>query len=137
MGSKSDYAELAALDAILGQGFTKPATVYAALFTVTPSDTGGGTEATGGAYARVAITNNATNWPNAAAGAKSNGTKITFPISTGSGYSAGAPIVAWGLFDDPTAGNLLYWGAVTPNVPIASAGITPEFAVGDLALTED
>ena len=37
------------------------AAIYLALFTAMPSDSGGGTEVSGGSYARVAITNNATN----------------------------------------------------------------------------
>jgi len=84
-GSKSNYLENKVLDHVLGGGdYTRPATVYVALYTVAPSDTGGGTEVTGGSYARAAVTNNSTNWPAASGGEKSNGTEITFETATAS-----------------------------------------------------
>lgn len=50
------------LDLRYGSG--SPATLYAALLIAIPSGDGtGGTEFTGGTYARIAVTNNATNFP--------------------------------------------------------------------------
>lgn len=50
------------LDGKFGSG--TPATVYAALFVTIPNGDGtGGTEFTGGTYARIGITNNNTNFP--------------------------------------------------------------------------
>lgn len=70
MAGKSDYLELKILDGVLGgPDFVRPATSHVALYTVAPSDAGGGTEVSGGSYARAAVTNSATNWPAAAAGA--------------------------------------------------------------------
>jgi hypothetical protein len=107
--SKSDYMENKALDGRYGgPDFVRPATVYVGLFTATPSDAGGGTEVSGGAYARVAVTNNSTNFPAAASGSKSNGTAITFPTLTANAGTA----VAFGTFDASTAGNLMDWGAL-------------------------
>lgn len=106
-GSKSDYLENKILDHVLGGGdYTRPATVYVGLFTTAPSDTGGGTEVSGGSYARVAVTNNATNFPAASSGSKSNGTAITFPAATANWGT----VVAFGIFDASSGGNLLYWG---------------------------
>lgn len=134
MAGKSDYLEDEILDHILGGGdFTRPATVYVALFTVTPSDAGGGTEVSGNDYARVAVTNNATNWPAASGGAKANGTAITFPPANGGNWGT---VVAFGIFDASTAGNLLYWGAVSPNKAV-NDGDTASFAIGDIDITED
>ena len=135
MGSKSDYLENQLLDLVLGDGgtFSHPATVYVALYTVTPSDSGGGTEVTGGSYARVAVTNNATNFPDASGGAKANGTAITFPTPTANWGT----IVAFAILDASTAGNLLYWGAITPNKTVNNGDPAPSFAVGDLDITED
>lgn len=131
--SKSDYLENALLDHHLGgPDYTRPATVYVSLFTVTPSDSGGGTEVTGGSYARVSVTNNATNWPAASGGAKSNGADITFPTATASWGT----IVAFGIHDASTAGNLLRWGAVTPN-KVIDTGDTARFPTGDLDVSED
>ena len=133
MSGKSDFLELEILDHVLGNAaYTAPATVYVALFTAAPTDAGGGTEVTGGSYARAAVTNNATNFPAAAAGAKSNGTEIAFAAATASWGT----VVAFGVFDALTVGNLLYWGLVTPNKAVGN-GDTAKFAIGDLDFTED
>jgi hypothetical protein len=131
-GGKSDYLEQKLLDAVLGGAtFTSPATVHVALYTSSPSDSGGGTEVAGGSYARAAVTNNSTNWPAAVAGAKSNGTAISFPKPTGDWGT----VVAFGIHDHPTAGNLLYWGPLVAQV-VASTSPAPTFEVGDLTVTE-
>ena len=133
MSGKSDFLELEILDHVLGNAaYTAPGTVHIALFTATPSDSGGGTEVSGGAYARAAVTNNATNFPAAAAGAKSNGTEIAFDQATANWGT----VVAFGIFDAATAGNLLYWGPITPNKAVNN-GDTAKFAIGDLDVTED
>jgi len=52
MAGFSDYLEDKVLDHVFGgNSYTAPGALYVALFTVAPSDTGGGTEVTGGAYA--------------------------------------------------------------------------------------
>ncbi len=138
-GSKSDYLEAKLLDHVLGAtAYSAPATVYVALFTAAPTDAGGGTEvSTGGgsSYARVAVTNNTTNWPNASGTSpttKSNGTAITFPTA---GADWGT-IVAFGVFDASSAGNLLYWATLTVNKTV-STGDTANFAVGSIVISED
>lgn len=130
-GSKSDYLELKVLDHILGGGdYTRPATVYLALFTATPSDTGGGTECTGSNYARLAITNNATNWPAASAGSKKNGVYFLFPIPTGTWGT----VTAIGIFDAATSGNLLFWSTITSKS--VTTGVPVYFAVDSITITE-
>ena len=132
-GSKSDFLELELLDHVLGNAaYSAPATVYVALYTAAPTDAGGGTEVSGGSYARVAVTNNATNWPAAAAGAKANGTDITFPEATANW----GEVVAFAILDAESAGNFLYWADLTASKTINS-GDTAKFAVGDLDVTED
>jgi len=131
-GSKADYLENELLDHVLGNSaYTAPATVYVALYTVAPTDAGGGTEVTGGSYARVAVTNNATNWPAASGGAKSNGTAITFPTAT----ADWGTVVAMGILDAATGGNLLYWADLTASKTVNN-GDTASFAVGELDVTE-
>lgn len=133
MPGKSDYLENKVLDHILGGGdYTRPATVYIALFTVTPTDAGGGTEVTGGSYARSVVTNNATNFPAASGGAKSNGVAIAFPAAT----ADWGTVVAFGVFDASSAGNLLYYGPISPSRSVVN-GSTSSFAGGDLDFTED
>ena len=56
-GSASNYLENKLIDHSLGTTtFTKPTSVYLALYTVSPSDSSSGTEATGGSYVRKVIT---------------------------------------------------------------------------------
>ena len=132
-GSKSDYLENELLDHVLGGGdYSRPATVYVALYTTAPTDAGGGVEVSGGDYARVAVTNNSTNWPAASGGAKSNGTEITFPTATANW----GLVKAFAILDAATDGNFMYWGDLTTEKTI-NDGDTAKFAVGDLDVTED
>jgi len=132
-GSKSDYLENKQLDHVLGgPDYSRPATVHIALYTAAPTDAGGGTEVSGGSYARVAVTNNATNFPAAVAGAKANGTEITFPKATADWGLCGA----FAILDADSGGNFMYWGDLTDNKDVKN-GDTAKFAVGDLDITED
>lgn len=106
--------------------------MYVSLFTATPSDSGGGTEVTGGSYARVSVTNNTTNWPNASGGSKSNGADITFPTASGSWGT----VTQFGIHDASTAGNLLYWGDISPS-KVIGIGDTAKFATGQITITDD
>jgi hypothetical protein len=106
-GSKSDFLELELLDHVLGNAaYTAPANVFLALFTAAPSDSGGGTEVTGGSYARKSVTNNSTNFPAASGGSKNLAVSQSFVTPT----APWGTVVAFGLFDASTSGNLLYWG---------------------------
>jgi len=56
MSAMSDYLENKLVDHIFrGVSFTAPAALHVALFTAAPSDSGGGTEVSGGSYARAAL----------------------------------------------------------------------------------
>ena len=133
-GSFSDYLEAAVLNHVFGAtSYSPPGTLYIALFTAAPSDSGGGTEVSGGSYARVAVTNNTTNFPNASGTSptsKSNGTTITFPTASASWGT----VVAFGIFDASSGGNLIAWADLTSNKTIGS-GDTASFAVSSLAIT--
>lgn len=131
MSSFSDYLELELLDHVFGAAaYTAPATLYFALYTSAPSDTGGGTEVSGSNYSRVGVTNNATNFPAASSGSKSNGTVITFPTPSGS----------WGtvthmcILDASTAGNLLGWAPLTASQVVASGNVV-SYGVGTFIVT--
>jgi hypothetical protein len=118
MSGKSDYTAESILNWVTGRtAMPSLPTPYLALFTAAPtSDAGtGGTEVSGGSYARI-VASGSGIW--GAAGA-SSGTEpsvtpaaitnsaggITFATSTGSWGS----VLAWGLYDAVTAGNLLWW----------------------------
>ena len=125
-GNLTDYLENKLLDHFLGTtAYTSPAAVYVGLFTVAPSDAGGGTEVTGGSYARQAAT-----FTSAASGATSNDTNIDFtgmPATT---------TVAIGIFDDVASGNMLLYGTLTTN-KTTDAGDTLRIATGDLDISID
>lgn len=104
MAAISDYLEAALLNHVLrNTPYAQPATVYLALYTAAPSDAGGGTEVSGGGYARQAITFGAP-----ASGQVQNSAAITFPQAT----ADWGTITHVGIFDAGTAGNLLWWGAL-------------------------
>lgn len=110
-GSKSDFLENAILNHILGATpYSAPANIHIGLFTVAPNDAGGGTECSAGNYARKSVANNTTNFPNASGGSKSIGTQQDFVQANADWATLANPVVAFGLFDAATLGNLLYWG---------------------------
>ena len=125
-GNLSDYLENKLLDHFLGTTtYTKPTTVYVGLYTGVPTDAGGGTQVTGGSYARQTAVFSA-----AASGTTSNTANIDF-----AGMPA-ATTVAIGVFDALTSGNLLLWGTLTAN-KTTDAGDTLRIATGDLDISID
>lgn len=124
-GSLSNYAENKVLDHVLGTTtFTKP-TTYVALFTVAPTDSTAGTEVTGGSYARVAGVFDAS-----VGGASSNTGNLDFTAMPA------CTVVAVGILDNSTGGNLLVHGTLTANKTL-DAGDTLRVAAGDLDITID
>lgn len=125
-GNLSDYLENKVLDHILGTTtYTKPSTVYVALYTSAPNDAGGGTQVTGGSYARQTAAFDA-----AASGATQNSANIDFvnmPACT---------VTAIGIFDALTTGNLLVWGTLATSKSL-DAGDTLRIATGDLDISLD
>lgn len=118
-------------------GYSPPA-VYVALFTAAPTDAGGGTEATGGSYARVQMTQADGTW-DAPSGTPSNTQNtgvITFPTSSGA-WSSGTALSHFGLMDSSSGGNLLAWNALNVAQTVSASGVTPSFAAGDLDWSED
>lgn len=84
------------LDEIWGSG--SPATLWVVLFVTLPDQDGnGGVEASWPAYAAVAVTNDATNWPAASGGVKENGTLIDYGVADGS-----ASLLGVGFYDSAT-----------------------------------
>jgi len=133
--SFTDYLENKLLDHVWGNtAYSAPTTLYIGLSTTTPTDSGGNiTEPATGAYARVSVTNNTTNWPNASGGAKSNGVAITFPEATASWGTVTHFFIA-----DTNSGftNVIATGALTASKTI-DTGDTASFAIGDLDITLD
>lgn len=128
MSALSDYAEKLTLDWLMTNGAaTRPTAWYVALYTVAPSDSGGGTEVAVGGYARQSVTFGAAASP---AGTMSNSNAPSF---TASGASYGT-VTHIGIFDAVTAGNLLWHGALATS-KLVDDGDTLEFAIGNIDLT--
>ena len=128
MSGFSDYLEDKVLDHVFGgNAHTAPTTLYAALYTVAPSDTGGGTEVSGGAYARqtAAFTVSGTN-PTTA----TNSAAIEYPTATAD-YGT---VVAVGILDASSGGNLLAYSTLDSS-KVVSSGDVFRFNAGDLDIT--
>lgn len=141
MAAMSDYLENKIIDHVFrNTAYTVPTTVYIALFTAAPSDAGGGTEVTGGAYARVQVGPSLTAWngthgnttgvSSGTGGLTDNAADITFTTATAS----------WGvvthvaIMDAVTGGNVLFHGALTASKTVDN-GDTFKFNAGDLDIT--
>ena len=108
-GSMADYLENAVLLHVTkGAALSQPTHLYLALYTVAPTDAGGGTEVpnTNG-YVRQIVDAWTVSGSNPTQAQNTN--LITFPTATPAGWGT---IVAWGLLDALAsgAGNLFFWG---------------------------
>lgn len=144
MSNLTNYAENKVIDALFrGQALGAPATMYFALFTSDPTETGAaGTEITGGSYARVAVTASLANFSgtqsagsttasSGTGGQTSNNVAITFP----------APTANWGvathyaLMDASTGGNAWVFGPLTASKTINNGDPAPIFPIASLTFT--
>lgn len=121
-----------------------PTSLYVGLFTTNPTDTGGGTEVSGGSYARVTVASSTTNWAgtqsagstaasSGTGGTTSNNGAITFPAPTANWGT----VTGFGVFDASTSGNLLFYAALTTNKTINNGDAAPSFAAGALTFQDD
>ena len=155
MAGKSDFLENKFIDWLLrGQAIgitgasagagTGPTNTYIALLTAAPSDSGGGTEVSGGSYARVTYASSLANWAgtqsagstsasSGTGGQTSNNNAITFPAPTANW----GVVTHLGIYDASSGGNLLYWVALTASKTINNGDAAPSFAAGALTITED
>jgi predicted metal-binding membrane protein len=125
--SFSNYLETEILDHVFGgAAYTAPSTLYLALYTADPSDAGGGTEVSGGAYARqtVAFTVSGNTASNTAA--------VEYPTATAN-YGT---VVAVGVMDASSGGNLLAYAGLTSDKAIETGDVF-RVPAGDLDITLD
>lgn len=105
---------------------TAPANIYMALFTVMPGEDGtGGTEVSGGGYARQAMSFGA---PSGSPRQCATDALIDF----GTPSANYGTLVGWGIYDASTAGNLIFKDAFTPNITVNSG---QPFSIASGALT--
>lgn len=132
MAGKSSYLEAKLIDHTTGKtSYTMPS-VWVGLYTAAPTDAGGGTEVSGGSYARKSTAG--ADWTAASGNpaSASNAAAITFVTATASWGT----VTHFGLFDAATAGNLLRWGVLGIAKVIGNGDIA-SFAIGALVVTED
>jgi hypothetical protein len=103
---------------------TRPTAWHVALYTAAPNDSGGGTEVSGGAYARQSVTftvsgNTATN-----SGA------VEYPTATAS-YGTVSHV---GVFDAASGGNLIAYAALSASKAIDTGDVF-RIPAGDLDIT--
>lgn len=142
MSAMSDYLENKLIDHIFrNTAYSVPTTVYVGLLTAAPSDSGGGTEVTGGSYARVQVGPSVSAWNNTQAsgttassgtgGQTANSATITFATPTANW----GVITHFGIYDASSGGNLLFWGALTASKTVNNGDAAPTFAAGALTVT--
>ncbi len=138
MAGLSAYLEETLINSVL-RGVAFPAWTtgshYVGLLTAAPTDAGGGTEVSGGAYARVAVARAAGSWsaPAGTPRATENAAAITFPSPTANWGT----VSHIGIYDAATAGNLLCWAALSTSRNILNADSAPSFAIGALDIALD
>jgi len=128
MSALSDHAENLILNFLMTSGTaTRPTAWYVALYTAAPSDAGGGTEVSGNGYSRQTVA-----WDTATGtgGTTDNTGAVSF-TATGGNFGT---IVAIGIHDASSGGNLLWHGALSANKTV-NDGDTLEFAAGAIDLT--
>jgi len=126
MSEMSNYLENALVNAVLrNTAYTSPTTVYLALYTSDPTDADAGTEVSGSAYARQAIT-----FGSPSNGVTTNTAAIEFPQATGSWGT----VTHVGIRDALTTGNLLFHTPLDASKTI-STGDVFRVAIGSLSVT--
>jgi hypothetical protein len=119
-GQLTNYGEDAALDALL------TGTLYIALYSTAPGETGGGTELTGNNYARTSIS----AWDGNGTDTRTNTSNIDFPAAS----ADWAEVTHLAILDASSGGNMIFYGTLTTPVTCTS-GKTFRIAAGDLSIT--
>lgn len=142
MAGTTHYLQNKLIDQIFrGVAYTFPSTLYVSLFTTAPTAVGtDGVEVSAGGYARVALTANLADWNatqggNTAAssgttGSTNNAVQITFGTPTANWGS----VVAQGIWDAATGGNLLVFDTLTNAKTVNNGDPAPYFPTGGLTV---
>ena len=135
MSAMSNYLEGEIIKHIFRSDiFSKPTVLAMGLFTGSPTDANSAKEISGNGYGRAQLNPADANWaaPSSGSGLTSNLSAITFPTPTGSWGT----ITHFGIYDSPSAGNLLFWGPLTDSRTVTT-GDSMSFTIGQLGITFD
>lgn len=125
--SFTNYTETEVLEWLLtGGAVTRPTAWYIGLFTAAPGEAGGGTEISGGSYARESATFTVSG------NTASNSANIEFAEATASWGT----ITHVAIFDAVSGGNMLAYASLTASKTIDSGDIL-RIPAGDLDVTLD
>lgn len=112
--SFTNHLETEILDHVFGgAAYTAPSTLYVGLFTAAPGEAGGGTECSGGAYARQSMAFTVSG------NTASNTSAVEFPAAT----SDWGTITHAGIFDASTGGNLMAYTSLASSKTIETYDI--------------
>lgn len=126
MSAMSNYLELEVLDHILSVGaYSMPADIYLGLSVASMAEDASGTELSGNAYVRQAIT-----FATASGGSSSSNATVTFPTATGNWGT----VAYWSVWDASSSGNMMLHGAFTASKTIATGDIL-RVNSGDVTVT--
>lgn len=116
------------------RGSSTAGSLYVSLHTADVAEGGSQTtnEATYTSYARVAVARSGSGWT-VSTNTVTNAATISFPAATGGSNTITHFAVGT---DSSGAGKVLYKGALSASLAVSS-GITPQFAAGELDITED
>lgn len=127
MSKKTNYLETEIIDHIFNKGaWTAPATMYAALHTADPTETGAVGELSGSGYARTAVA-----WGSSSGGSIQNNATVSFPQAT----APWGTVTHFSLWDASSGGNALYYGTLAASKTIATDDIF-EFLSGGITISE-
>lgn len=112
-----------------------PTTLYVALLrhATTPATVLGTEPDSTGAYARVAFTNDDSEWTYTADGGY-NTNERRWPLTSGI-YSITDPLNQWAFYDNSSGGNLIAFGALTTTITVTGANDQPLIPAVGLPLT--
>jgi hypothetical protein len=130
MSSFTDHTESLVLTWLLTNSTaTRPTAWFVGLFTAAPSDTGGGTEVTGNAYARVATGTMSISGTSPTTA--TNAAAIEFAAASGGNWGS----IGWAaIFDASTGGNMIAWAALSTARTINDGDVL-RIPAGDLDVT--
>lgn len=134
MSALSDYLENKWLDHLLkATAYSKPTTLYFALFTADPGESSNTGELSGNGYTRAAVTNNNASFPQCSitgTPTKANAVVVQFPTAS----AAWGIVTHWAAYDASSGGNMIIHGALASQRRVAS-GDAPRIGIGEISMT--